>query len=278
MSSSLAVHHGDGYGRSYLHNDRNKYLSNSGQIQNVQNARVYVFGNADVDQDEVEETALEMSDLRPRGKDNIRKKTQTIVEEEQKPLYLERAVVEGDTLQSFALQYGVPISELKRINNLITEQDFYRLKSVKVPIKRYGLLTELHEEERRRPNAATPKTSKSIIEDNEEDEDNVFEVRTLSIRDSLRENGEAEEFLRCMDKDLEKIRNSTRTEKTSLTEVTSILSARYIQPLSPPKHHVDGATCGMKWWAMLIIIFVVGILTPLFYWVFRERVSDSIHP
>ncbi|XP_070542330.1 lysM and putative peptidoglycan-binding domain-containing protein 3-like [Ptychodera flava] len=276
MSSSVAVQYG--YGRQNRnHQDRNNYLPSSGQVQNVQNARVYIFGDADVEEEEVTEKGYEMSEIRPRGKDSRKKWTEAVNEDEQKPLCIERTIVDGDTLQGFALQYGVPVAELKRLNNLITEQDFYRLKSIKVPVKRFGLLTEIQEEERRRPNATAPSESQSIYED-EEDEDSVFEVRTLSIRDSLQENDEAREFLQNMDKDLEKIRKSTRTEKSSLTEVTSILSARYIQPLSPPKPKLDGANCGFKWWTMVIIMFVVGVLTPLFYWVFKDRVNGAIQP
>ncbi|XP_002730862.1 lysM and putative peptidoglycan-binding domain-containing protein 3-like [Saccoglossus kowalevskii] len=256
--------------------NHNKYLSNSGQVQNVQNARVYIFGDADVEAGEINGTEVEMSQIRPRGAKKKRSATNTFHDvEPEEPLYIERKIEDEDTLQSFALQYGVPVSELKRINNLIIEQDFFRLKTIKVPVKKYGLLTELHEEKRRRPNAAQPTEAKQTIEVNDEDdEDTVFEVRTVSIRDSLQGNSEASEFLKNMDKDLEKIRKSTRTEKSSLTEVTSMLNARYIQPLTPPKPKFDGANCGFSWWTMVIIMFAIGIITPVFYFLFKDHIHN----
>ena len=56
---------------------------------------------------------------------------------------VEAEIISGDTLAKVALRYNVPISELKRVNNLINEAEFHALKTIKVPAKADSLLTEL---------------------------------------------------------------------------------------------------------------------------------------
>ncbi|CAG13095.1 unnamed protein product, partial [Tetraodon nigroviridis] len=56
--------------------------------------------------------------------------------------FLEREVLDGDTLNKFALQYGCKVADIKRVNNLIQEQDFYALKSVRIPVQKHSLLEE----------------------------------------------------------------------------------------------------------------------------------------
>lgn len=76
---------------------------NDAQIQNVPSARVYVFGDADVTE---EESNVEMTELRVRGANSTSYKTLEAVE----PVYLEKAIGEGDTLQNVALKFGCPVS------------------------------------------------------------------------------------------------------------------------------------------------------------------------
>ena len=49
----------------------------------------------------------------------------------------------GDTLASLSLKYNIPIAELKRVNNIVTETHFYALKRMKIPVKTASLLTEM---------------------------------------------------------------------------------------------------------------------------------------
>ncbi|EYC13470.1 hypothetical protein Y032_0043g729 [Ancylostoma ceylanicum] len=49
---------------------------------------------------------------------------------------IERKVKAGDTLNKIAIQYSVNVSDIKRVNNLVTDQDFVALTVVKIPISR----------------------------------------------------------------------------------------------------------------------------------------------
>nr|XP_039265436.1 lysM and putative peptidoglycan-binding domain-containing protein 3-like [Styela clava] len=59
-------------------------------------------------------------------------------------------ILPNDTLQSFSLRYGCSINDIKRANGLIKEQDFYALKTIKIPVSRYSLLTVPEEKQRHR--------------------------------------------------------------------------------------------------------------------------------
>jgi LysM repeat protein len=49
----------------------------------------------------------------------------------------------GETLASLSLKYNVPLAELKRVNNLISGNEFFALKRIKIPVKPDSLLTEI---------------------------------------------------------------------------------------------------------------------------------------
>ena len=56
---------------------------------------------------------------------------------------MEADILASDTIAKVALRYNVPISELKRVNNLLNDAEFHALTTIKVPIKAASLLTEL---------------------------------------------------------------------------------------------------------------------------------------
>lgn len=47
-----------------------------------------------------------------------------------------------DSLHTLSMQFGVSISDLKRINSLINDRDIYALKTVKIPVKPNSIHTE----------------------------------------------------------------------------------------------------------------------------------------
>lgn len=88
--------------RQDANNKPYSYQQLGAEVQNSKKSTVYVFGNADVQEDEVVE--FEMSDVRSRK--GGPKPTQ---KDEDEQLYYERELTEGDTLRSLSLQYGCPV-------------------------------------------------------------------------------------------------------------------------------------------------------------------------
>ncbi len=62
---------------------------------------------------------------------------------------LEAEVRSEDTLRSLSLRYNVPTAELKRLNNLINENELHALKTVRLPVGRLSLLAEELQEDNR---------------------------------------------------------------------------------------------------------------------------------
>jgi hypothetical protein len=54
------------------------------------------------------------------------------------------------------LKYNVQLSELKRVNNILQDSEFFALKRIKIPVKPASLLNDIlpgiHSEENRRDN------------------------------------------------------------------------------------------------------------------------------
>ncbi|XP_068266266.1 lysM and putative peptidoglycan-binding domain-containing protein 4 isoform X2 [Nyctibius grandis] len=109
-------------------------------IHNYPGRQVYVFPNGRSDSEESSEEELNVMELRPRGKEQQR--WSTARDRVGDVVLLEREITEDDNLNKLALQYGCKVADIKRVNNFIREQDLYALKSIKIPVKTHGLLTE----------------------------------------------------------------------------------------------------------------------------------------
>jgi len=49
----------------------------------------------------------------------------------------------SDTLFSLAFKYNVQVAVLKRVNNILSEPEFFALKKIKIPVRPTSLLTEI---------------------------------------------------------------------------------------------------------------------------------------
>lgn len=94
---------------TYL-SSRTENESPSVEIQNVPSSRVYIFGNDGPDEVGIEDSTLEMTELRPRSK-NKRSyaSTKSVAEQYKKTETIDRDILPHDSLQSFSLQYGCTV-------------------------------------------------------------------------------------------------------------------------------------------------------------------------
>lgn len=161
------------------------------------------------------------------------------------------------------------MADLKRANNLLTEQDFFALRSVKIPARRFSVLTETHNTGPLKP--ASPTGPKRVPQ--------ISPVESLPCEtstDSSSSTDSVEGFLLEKDKDIEQLVKSTGPCRSSLNEVVSSLTLQ--QPLLSeteykPAQRKDpyyGADWGMRWWTAVAIMLVVGIVTPVFYLLYYE--------
>lgn len=230
---------------------------------------VHTFGNC-TDNDTLEEDA-EVYELRSRGKEKVRRSTSR--DRLDDIVILTKDIQEGDTLNAVALQYCCTVADIKRVNNLISDQDFFALRSIKIPVKRFSSLTEtLHPLKGRQVLHPPP-----VPYFQEQD--------TVPANDSPSSSESAGSFLKEVDRDIEQIVKCTDTKKENLNEVVSALTAQQVrfEPDNKSVHRKDpyyGADWGMGWWTAVVIMLIVGIITPVFYLLYYEilaKVDVSHH-
>uniref|UniRef100_A0A915JT63 LysM domain-containing protein n=1 Tax=Romanomermis culicivorax TaxID=13658 RepID=A0A915JT63_ROMCU len=77
--------------------------------------------------------------------------------------YIERKINKGDSLRNIALQYGITVSDLKRVNGILSEQEFYGRDVLKIPVLKYGIFTD---QTTTFPDASTSRSNEQLIDIN----------------------------------------------------------------------------------------------------------------
>lgn len=160
---------------------------------------------------------------------------------------LERELQQGDNLNKLALQYGCQVSEIKRLNNLMQEQDLFALKSIKIPVQRHSFLTEefgdAHTtQDNTAPSPETPRAPPPVRE--------------------------VTDFLMEVDNDTERLIQ----EDEELLEIRD----RQGRPGRGRGVKGHGADWGIHWWNAVIAMLLIGIVLPLFYIIyFKTRPADN---
>jgi len=190
--------------------------------------------------------------------------------------FVEIRIDEGDTLPGICLKYGLRLSEIKKLNNLYSDQDFFALNSIKLPVIKHGYLKELVKEKGLVISNSKNSALHSYFIANEcenhtdEEENETLLVKSVSLMGSSEscQGEKANKFLEKMDQDLQKILNSTKCKLDTLEEVKTSLTCRRIYPLGNGKKTVNGVDCGAKWWSLVIAMFTVGLILPGFVYYF----------
>lgn len=162
---------------------------------------------------------------------------------------------------------SLQVADLKRANNLINEQDFFALRTIKIPVKRFSLLTDT---------SFSPKgkQSRTLLGQPSEDlpHSSLFEALPLET---------ADRFLQEVDRDIKQIVKSTDATKENLHEVVSALSPDlHFEPeyiVTKPKDPYYGADWGLGWWTAVVIMVIVGVVTPVFYFLYYEVLDKEPH-
>jgi LysM repeat protein len=196
--------------------------------------------------------------------------------------FINYEIKESDSLQSIALRYGCSVSKIKQINHLMTDQEFYGLRVVKLPIKKFGILSDvLVHQVNNSSHLDSDHNSSNLIDIHFNDSD--FQKPrtnslTVNIGISQHLNGtnseDAFKFLNHMDEDLKKIRESTKTviessnvknlvENTVRESDYSILGSTKLK--NSAFFSCDESDYGINWFNLLLLAFVVLILVPFIY-------------
>ncbi|KFV43566.1 LysM and putative peptidoglycan-binding domain-containing protein 4, partial [Tyto alba] len=213
--------------------------------------QVYVFPNGRSDSEESSEEELNVTELRPRGKEQQRCSTSR--DRVGDVVLLEREITKDDNLNKLALQYGCKVADIKRVNNFIREQDLYALKSIKIPVKPHGLLTE---------NGRGTKTLTLVdLPEPEEGASSPADGRHLS------------DYFRGIDKN---IQDAVQAEVQLDAEYCLEALERPL-PESGKQETSNGADCGIQWWNAVFIMLLIGIVLPVFYIIYFKTQGLVAH-
>ncbi|XP_009468321.1 PREDICTED: LOW QUALITY PROTEIN: lysM and putative peptidoglycan-binding domain-containing protein 4 [Nipponia nippon] len=229
-------------------------------IHNYPGRQVYVFPNGQSDSEESSEDELNVMELRPRGKEQQRCSTSR--DRVGDVVLLEREITEDDNLNKLALQYGCKVADIKRVNNFIREQDLYALKSIKIPVKTHGLLTENGRELRPVPTA--PSQSGLTLVDLPEPDDGAS-----SSADGRR----LSDYFKGIDKS---IQDAVQAEVQLNAEYCVDALERPL-PQSGKQKTSNGADCGIQWWNAVFIMLLIGIVLPVFYIIYFKTQGLVAH-
>ncbi|XP_018519923.1 lysM and putative peptidoglycan-binding domain-containing protein 4 isoform X2 [Lates calcarifer] len=171
---------------------------------------------------------------------------------------LERKVLDGDNLNKLALQYGCKVADIKRVNNLMQEQDLFALKSIKIPVQKHSFLTETYTD-LSDPQEEMPHSSTTLArpQDRARAQPHLQEVT---------------DFLMEVDNDIEKLIQTTNDQDEDFSDNPEKESRFGFKGQGLTGH---GADWGIQWWNAVVAMLLIGIVLPLFYVIYFKTVAGA---
>ncbi|XP_054476464.1 lysM and putative peptidoglycan-binding domain-containing protein 4 [Anoplopoma fimbria] len=176
---------------------------------------------------------------------------------------LEREVLDGDNLNKLALQYGCKVADIKRVNNLMQEQDLFALKSIKIPVQKHSFLTDMYANPSD-PQEEMPHPSTTLVKPPDRDR-------------AVPHLQEVTDFLMEVDHDIEKLIQTTNEQDDVFLDNSGKQHRFGFRGQRLTSH---GADWGIQWWNAVVAMLLIGIVLPLFYVIYFKtkdngEVSDS---
>ncbi|XP_077324110.1 lysM and putative peptidoglycan-binding domain-containing protein 4-like [Lithobates pipiens] len=218
-------------------------------------AHVYTFTNGAADLDSSSEEELDVMELRARGGELQRRSA--LREKASDVVFLERTITEEDSLNKLALQYGCKVADIKRVNNFLTEQDMYAVKTIKIPVKVHGIFTEHNE-------VLDAQTSRSA------DSHDVVAEPPGDDGNGSEDHRDISQYFQEIDQNIEE---ASQTQELLGESYGS--DCPQVTPVPRPKDSYLGADWGIRWWNAVLAMLLIGIVLPVFYIIYYERSSEK---
>lgn len=160
--------------------------------------------------------------------------------------------------------FGIQVADIKRVNNLIKEQDMYALKSIKIPVKKHGLLTETNSEFKDPQTWASSSPSPPLPDQLQD-----AAGPASSVRPQVQQYTD---FLKEVDNDIERLIQNTEAQEEVFGGSSD--GARHYG--SRGKRLTGyGADWGIQWWNAVIAMLLIGIVLPIFYVVYFKTQDNK---
>lgn len=130
------------------------------------------------------------------------------------------------------------------------EQDFYALKSVRIPVQKHSFLGE----------------TSTILRDHKEDFlHSAAKLKPLDTSRTHRQPKEVSDFVMDVDQDTERLIQSAN-------DPDDIKQPRFIVR----EGFLSKADCGIQWWNAVVAVLAIGIILPLFFLLFFKMKNSNI--
>ncbi|XP_005933097.1 lysM and putative peptidoglycan-binding domain-containing protein 4 [Haplochromis burtoni] len=167
---------------------------------------------------------------------------------------LVREVLADDNLSKLALQYGCKVADIKRVNNLMQEQDLFALKFIKIPVQQHSFLTETFSNPSD-PQEEMPHASQTP----------VVPQNKARAQPHIQE---ATDFLMEVDNDINKLIQTTTDRDEEFLDNSQ---KQQHFGLKGQRRTSYGADWGINWWNAVVAMLLIGIVLPLFYIIYKTK-------
>jgi len=156
--------------------------------------------------------------------------------------YVEHLIKPNETLQGLALQYRSSVFELKRVNNIVKEGEFYARRILKIPVYQHSSLKDLM-------------PTVENLETNLQDDD---------------ENANASsDFLEQVDQDLQRLKERARVY--DIDHVNTLADVNHLRHNARLRRSdCKGDDCGLSWTHIVSIALLILLACPLLYFLYLE--------
>lgn len=205
----------------------------------------------------------------------------------------------GDTLQNLSVKYSCPVASIKRLNNLWSDQEFYGLARIKLPVGKLRLIAEVLGQEQTDIPQSTYQ-AKTIVDTTENSfhrppatESYGDHDKSLSVGLS-RENHHYQQQPTCLDGDsifrdldlnIEKARTAARCYDKNASSIMHSLSqggnivaddCDQEDPSRMARREAeillnDMSDYGLTYSGLILFIFIVCLICPLAYIIYLEE-------
>jgi len=211
----------------------------------------------------MESDGTNLIDLRPRNRGNAyNNPTTSGWAKEDEKILIDHLVQPTDSLYKIGLQYSVPISEIKRVNNIVAEQDFHALKFVRVPVTR--LRQQFLNEKRAMQDADPPiiDISSPSVAPNVSISD---KINLLGDSTDEEENSSDSSAKSAIDAILNKADTTVAQCRNQLPSPNLESGAFHFVNASAPDNAIKGT------WMLVLGVVVMFVIIPLFLTMLEEN-------
>ncbi|GLV39783.1 uncharacterized protein CBL_08151 [Carabus blaptoides fortunei] len=198
---------------------------------------------------------------------------------------IDTPINEGDTLQALSIRYQSSVSELKRLNNLLRDNEIFARRTIKVPFRPF-LMVAVHKSGDTSPDVNLTKKSvdpnilkqklSSVSTLVESTSNGLLDNNLIDLGSSNKESNFNEIIFNTRIADKEGSDDDV-DEAFSDEEVQLLPNVEVAEPVSG-EFNCSGADWGMSWPLLLAIILILGFVGPLIYIFYIAEHPEKYHP